>query len=74
MSAIQQELLDKISQLDEAQQRRVLEFVDRIAHPHHYTARELLSLPPEQRDRLMQEAFDRAADEQFERFEAYTNS
>jgi hypothetical protein len=68
MSAIQQELLEKISQLDEAQQRRVLEFVDRIASPHHYTPRELLSLPPEERDRLMQEAFDRAANEEFELF------
>jgi hypothetical protein len=72
MSAIQQELLEKISHLDEAQQRRVLEFVDQIASPHHYTPSELLSLPPEERDRIMREAFDRAADEEFEIFEAYS--
>lgn len=73
MSALERELIDKITRLDADQQRLVLDFVERIetaTQPKRYTARELLRLPPEERDRLIAAAFEMAATENFETFEA----
>lgn len=73
MSSVERELIEKISRLDEAQQRRVLEYVESIEtvpEKKHYTARELMKLPAEERQRLIAEAFELAKDEDFEIFEA----
>jgi mRNA-degrading endonuclease RelE of RelBE toxin-antitoxin system len=73
MSSVERELIEKISRLDEAKQRQVLQYVESIEAPpkkKHYTARELMKLPREERERLMAEAFELAKDEDFEIFEA----
>ncbi len=74
MTTLERELIEKIGQLDVEQQRQVFEFVnhlEQVPHERHYSALELMTLPPEERDRLVREAFTLAADEPFETFEAY---
>lgn len=73
MTTLEQEILTKVSQLDERQQRRVLDFISALAIPSpksYYTAQELLLLPTEERERLIAESFAAATDEDFEIFEA----
>lgn len=73
MTTLEQEILSKVNQLDEYQQRRVLDFISALVIPSpksYYTAQELLLLPAEERERLMAESFAAAADEDFEIFEA----
>jgi hypothetical protein len=72
MSAIEQELIDKIRHLNEDQQRYVLEFVRKLESPKRLTARELMQLPLEERQRIVAESIAAAADEDFETFEAYS--
>jgi hypothetical protein len=72
MSAVEQELIEKISYLNSDQQRQVLEFVESLESFKRYSARELMKLPPEERERLVQAAFALAAEEDFEVFEAYS--
>ncbi len=78
MSAVEQEIMEKIRKLDEETQKRVLTFIEEleiseeIPPQKFYTALELLQLPEEERNRLVAEAFERAADEDFEIFEAYS--
>ena len=74
MSAIEHELVAKISRLSADQQRKVLEFVQMLEAPIQtaYSARDLMKLPHEERKRLMQAALALAADEDFETFEAYS--
>jgi hypothetical protein len=78
MSAVEQEIIEKVRRLDEEAQKRVLTFIEELeisdeTPPHKfYTAPELLQLPEEERNRLVAEAFERAADEDFEIFEAYS--
>lgn len=69
---IEQEILDVVRQLDEIQKRRVLEFVQHIQGEKVYSARELMKLPLEERQRLVEASLAAAADEDFEIFEAYT--
>ena len=71
--SIEQQILEKLSQLDEAQKRQVLDFVTQsLGERHVYSARELLQLSPDERARLVAAAFDAASDEDFETFEAYS--
>ncbi len=60
---LEEELIEKILQLDEFQQRRVLEFIesmdDEAAAERHYTAKDLMRLPPEERDRIARDALNR---------------
>lgn len=74
MAAIEQEILEKLAHLDDAQKKRVLEFVQSIGEnrPKSYTARELLKLPEAERQRIIAESFRVAVDEDFEIFEAYS--
>lgn len=72
MSTLEQELMEKISQLNEDQQRRILEIVETIDKPRTYTAIELLALPIEERERYIARSFELAAHENFETFEAYS--
>lgn len=72
MSAIEQELIEKINHLSLEQQRKVLEFVNQFEPVQQLSARELMALPPKERERLVEAAFVLAADENFELFEAYS--
>lgn len=76
MSALEHELQNKIAHLTEDQQREVLSFVDQLLPPsmasRPMTAREMMKLPPDERERLVRESFALAADEEFEIFEAYS--
>jgi hypothetical protein len=75
MSAVEQELIEKINHLSPEQQQQVLEFVEHLerrAPQKTYSARELMRLPHEERQRLVHAAFALAADEEFEIFEAYS--
>jgi len=72
MSAVEQEIVKRLHNMSPDEQRRVLDFIDSMKRPTHptYTASELMKLPAAERDRLVDEAFDRAAHEDFETFEA----
>jgi hypothetical protein len=75
MNALERELIEKITRLDEDKQRKLLELVrilEETSPQKTYTARELIQLPAEERNRIMAEAFAAAQNEQFEIFEAYT--
>jgi hypothetical protein len=73
MSAIEQQILEKVSRLAPAQQQRVLAFVEQITtHSHNYTARELMRLPVEKRNAILLAQLAQAAEEDFESFEAYS--
>lgn len=69
--SVDQEIIEKLRRLNHVQKQRVLEFVTTLQQTPTYTARELLRLLPEERDRLIAAAFDAAAQEDFEVFEAY---
>ncbi len=75
MSTLEQELMEKISQLNEDQQRRILKIVETMepVQPvkRHYTARELMRLPPEERNQIARAALTRSLDEDVELFEAF---
>jgi hypothetical protein len=71
--SIEQQIVEQLRFLDDVQKRRVLDFVHTLRPtPSPYTARELLHLPPDERDKLVAAAFEAAADEDFEIFEAYS--
>ena len=71
VDAIEQQILEKVRRLEAAQKQRVLAFVEQIATPkQHYTARELMRLPIEERNAILQAQLAQAADEDFETFEA----
>jgi len=77
MSAVEQEIIEKVRRLDEETQKRVLAFIEELEIPpdtfaRTYTARDLMNMPPEERSRIMTEAFNQAAEEDFEIFEAYS--
>lgn len=61
---LEEELIEKILQMDEFQQRRVLEFIESLADERsaerHYTAKDLMRLSPEERDRVAREAIERS--------------
>jgi hypothetical protein len=61
---LEEELIEKITQLDEVQQRLVLEFIESLegknSTERHYTAKDLMNLSPEERDRVAREAIERS--------------
>ncbi len=61
---LEEELIEKIMQLDEFQQRRVLEFIESLldddSPERHYTTKDLMHLSPEERDRIAREAIERS--------------
>ena len=59
-------IIQLIEGLDELQSEKPIE------QGAHYTAQELLLMPPEQRSRVLAAAFEAAADDTFEIFEAYS--
>jgi hypothetical protein len=72
MSTLEQKILERISKLNPENQKRVLDFVQQLENEHPLSARELLKLPYEERQRRVKAAFDSAANEDFETFEAYS--
>ncbi len=75
MASLEHEILEKVMHLSIDQKRKVLEFVDTreaFSEPRKYSARDLLQLPPEERNRLMTAAIELAVNEEFETFEAYS--
>jgi hypothetical protein len=74
MSALERELLEKFNRLDTEKQRKVLEFVrgiEKDVPEKTYTARELMKLPREERNRLVIQALERTANDDVELFEAF---
>ena len=70
MTAIEQKIIQRLQQLASDDQEKVLEFIENLQQPKQYSPRELMKLSPEERDRMVKEAFDRAALMDFETFEA----
>jgi hypothetical protein len=71
MTTVEQELIEKISRLDEDLQIEVLAFVDKIT-PRFYTLDELTQMSPEERAKAVAASFAAASNEDFEIFEAYS--
>lgn len=73
MVALEQELIDRITKLNDDQKRRVLDFVREINQPEQisYTALELMKLPYEERNRLVVEALQRSQNDDIEVLEAF---
>lgn len=61
---LEEELIERISQLDEMQQRLVLDFIETLEGKNsveqHYTAQDLMKLSPEERNRIAREAIERS--------------
>jgi hypothetical protein len=72
MSTLEQEILERINKLDSEKQQRVLEFVSQLEDERPLSARELMKLPYAERQRRVKAAFEAAANEDFETFEAYS--
>ena len=74
MNTIQSEILSLIEQMDENQQHQLLDTARQLIQKpsRRYTARELLKLPREERERYMAWSFAQAENEEFEIFEAYS--
>ncbi len=71
MTDIDQQIMVRLNGLDDAQKHQVLEFINTLQQgASHYTARDLLGLAPDERESLVRAAFDAAAAEDFEIFEA----
>lgn len=74
MSALEYEILQRLTQLDETQKQKVLDFmrqIEPLPSSRTYTASELMQLPFEERSRILAQQFQLAAEEDFELFEAY---
>lgn len=73
MVALEQELIERITKLNEDQKRLVLDFVREIDQPKQttYTAVELMKLPYEERNRLVVEALQRSQNDDIEVLEAF---
>jgi hypothetical protein len=65
---VERQIVDQLSELDEAQKQRVLAFVNALHQGIGYSARDLLKLPQEEREQMVAAAFEAAADEEFETF------
>lgn len=68
MNTLEQEIIQRVHQLDSAEQEKVLAFIEQLhqRHAKRYSPRELMALPAEERDRIVAETFDRAASMDFE--------
>lgn len=73
MVALEQELIERITKLNEDQKRRVLDFVREINQPEHtaYTALELMKLPYEERNKRVIEALKKSQNDDVELLEAF---
>jgi len=75
MTTLAEKLIEKINHLDEANQQQVLEFVETIearqTSQQVYSARELMRLPFEIRNRLAQDALERSFEDDVELLETF---
>jgi hypothetical protein len=70
-TSLEQQIIEKLHELADEQKLRVLEFVTRmLRQPPSYSARDLLRLPPDVRERLVAQSFEAAAQEDFELLDA----
>lgn len=69
---VEQQIVEQLHRLDDAQKRRVLAFVDALQQAPTHSARDLIRMPSEERALLIAAAFETAAGEDFEIFEAYS--
>jgi hypothetical protein len=69
-SPINQQIIEKLHQLDEAQKEQVLQFVSTLQQLRIYTPRDLMQLPREEQRKYIAAAFQAAAEIDFETFEA----
>ncbi len=76
MTTLEQELIEKITRLDAAKQREVLEFVETMdtGIKRIYTAQELMRLPQDERNRIAQSALERSQNDDVELLEAFGES
>jgi hypothetical protein len=72
METLEQQILDRVRNLAPDQKRQVLAFLDQLMTERPLSARELMRLPAEERERYVKAALAAAADEDFETFEAYS--
>lgn len=74
MSALEQEIVKRLHQMTEDEQQKVLQFMESLGHPPKtgYKPSDLMKVPLPERERLISQAFELAADESFETFEAYS--
>lgn len=71
--SIDQQIIEAIRRLDDSQKRQVLNYVRQtLRQKSSYAVWELLQLPPDERERQIASAFEAAAQEDFEVFEAYS--
>jgi hypothetical protein len=76
--SFEEEIIQRVRELEIEQQKRVREFIRGLAtQPEKsssaiYSARELLKLPLDERNRIIAAAIDRVADDDIELFEAFT--
>ena len=66
MNTLEQEILQRVRELDADKQQHVLDFVTELQTETPLTARELMRLTPEERKRCVQAAFEAVTDEDFE--------
>lgn len=64
MPTLEEELIERIMQLDSIQQRLVLDFIESLEQENsaerHYTAQDLMRLSAEERNRIAQDALKRS--------------
>jgi hypothetical protein len=69
---VDEQIVARLRKLTNTQKQQVLEFIGSLENEKTYTARELLRLRPDERERYIALAFQAASSEEFETFEAYT--
>lgn len=75
MSVIDHEIMTRVQQLSEEQKQGVLDYLRNLETAElgvRLSARELIKLPLEERQRIVAASFALASDEDFEIFEAYS--
>lgn len=74
MSAIEQEIIEKVKRLDEQQKVKVLEFIQHfeVESKKSDTLDELRKMPPDERNRAVMAALQRAQNQDVEYFDVYT--
>jgi hypothetical protein len=74
MNTLERQILDHVQHLSLDEQRKVLEFIESLEKPQPpiYSAQALMKLPLAERERLIALAFEKASNEDFEVFKAYS--
>ncbi len=70
MTALEQQIIERIQSLTEDQQQQVLAFIQELEVEQRYPVLRLAKLPPDEQEQAIADAFERARNEDFEIFEA----